>query len=263
MIHRLAIGVAALLALAPAPAGAQAELPLDVHARLFAGNASEVETFERCAVDNALCALTLARWERERDRPNLAAQHLRRAVAIGNRYAPLALAFLHSDAGESVDAWAWAYLAWMLDDPDGSLPEAETRDLFSYRLLAMHQAALDAAGRARARARANDLLAAHFETLDRAAARARAAGPVLEPIRRPPPTYPARLADRGIEGFAIAYAEVGHNGRVVAAVPVYATHEPFGRAAARVLRTWRFANDDDAGEPVGLVQVIEYQLRDR
>lgn len=270
MLHRIAIGIAALLAFASARAGSEAELPLDAHARLFDGNASQIETFERCAVDNALCALTLARWHRERDRPDQAAEHLRRAVEIGHAHAPLALAFLHSETGESAAAWAWAYLAWKIDDPDGSLSDAETRDLFSYRLLATHQASLDEDGRERAEALANQLLAAHFERLQLSVGRARESESALEPLRRTPPDYPLALARRGVEGFAIVYAEVGANGRIVEAVPVYASHGPFGPASARAVRKWRFKriadssynqDDNQADAPVGLEQVIQYQLR--
>lgn len=85
------------------------------------------------------------------------------------------------------------------------------------------------------------------------------------PVHREPPEYPRRMAERGLEGFALIMFDVAEDGsidnvRTLMSVP----HPEFGEVSQRAMRLWRYEPRTVDGEPArreGIVTQFHFALR--
>ena len=82
------------------------------------------------------------------------------------------------------------------------------------------------------------------------------------PVRKPIPTYPRPMAERGLEGSCAVYLNVDPRGTPYD-VRAVCTHEGFADAAERAVKRSEFAPKIFRGQPVareGVVYPIEFRL---
>lgn len=85
------------------------------------------------------------------------------------------------------------------------------------------------------------------------------------PIVRVPPQYPARAAERGLEGYVVVEFTVTPTGSTVNVVAIESSHNFFVRNAIRAAERFKFKPRVVDGEPVyveGVRNRIEFKLDD-
>lgn len=185
------------------------------------------------------------------------------AVALGHRVAVRALAAHHYERREWMEAYAWARLAM---EVEAALADLEMDDLRGGWNLytAIHAAeelepAQHAAADALARERIDRHLARLVEPEEVGSIEADRVRD-LEIVERTAPVYPRSMVENARPGWSYLQFEILDDGRVGEVVVVGASHDRFGRAAARAIRKWRFNADALDDLPTIGTQQIDFNL---
>lgn len=82
------------------------------------------------------------------------------------------------------------------------------------------------------------------------------------PMFTPPPKYPQRARDLGIEGMVEVIIVVGTDGKVSSVEIVRSPHASFNQEVRKVISTWKFKPAKNQGVPVQVrkKQVLDYRL---
>ena len=86
-----------------------------------------------------------------------------------------------------------------------------------------------------------------------------------QPLVRIPPQYPARAAERGLEGSCNMRFDVTPDGTPTNVEAVSCTSATFSRASIRAVERWRYSPKVENGVPVarrGVETTIEYEFND-
>lgn len=82
------------------------------------------------------------------------------------------------------------------------------------------------------------------------------------PMFTPPPQYPQRAKDLGVEGIVEVILVVGADGKVSSIEIVRSPHTSFNQEVRKVISTWKFKPAKNQGVPVQVrkKQVLDYKL---
>jgi|GEM_PF-5881065 len=231
------------------------------------GAAEDISYLERCAEEQSVCSLAAATAHHLGGQTGVAIHYLRLALAQGKEIAASGLAFANLEAGDPLEAYAWAQLALTLDFPSGEPTRRQLLQNKNAILAARALAALDEDRHDQADQRARELLAEWNEVLSGSGARRfdpDAWQRKVRITRQVRPRYPRRFAQRGTEGIVEVHARISASGEVIEVLPVYFTHREFAREAERAFRRWKFEiREGVEASPVEVTMRIDFMLNRR
>jgi tetratricopeptide (TPR) repeat protein len=225
------------------------------------GEPHGLEYLRGCVEQSALCALAAGTGLQHSGRTDEAIEFFQRALAGGEGVAASALAFVHLQAEEYKEAYAWARLAMEIARRKQNLSRAELLRNQNAFIAAAAIQTMNESERDPAEQEAMRLLREWQHVLPAATVDEAEADPGYTIVKRRAPRYPRRLAIDRIEGTVYLHARVNERGKVAETIPVYFTHLPFVKEAERAFRKWKieFEQSDD-GRDLTVNQLIDFNL---